>query len=195
MITRIIKYTSLILAILLMLFANNACKNKSGKPKPTAYFRIDLPEKSYTQYNGECPYSFEYPEYSMIIKGNKEHPCWLSIYFPINDATIYLTYKEIDDNLKKLTENSRDMAYEHTIKATAINEKEYINDTLNVYGILYQLKGNVASNTQFYLTDSTNHFLRGSLYFNNPPNIDSIAPVLRYINKDIQHMIETTKWK
>lgn len=195
MTTRIIKYIAALFIIPLVLLSTESCKNNSGKPKPKGYFRIDLPEKSYTQYDDDCPFSFEYPEYSMIIKGNKQHPCWLSIYFPLNDATIYLTYKEINDNLVKLSEDTRDMVYEHTIKASAINEKSFVNDTISVYGILYKLKGNVASHTQFYLTDSTNHFIRGSLYFNNPPNRDSIAPVLKYINKDIQHLIETTKWK
>lgn len=180
------------LIISLLLSCNN---NNKSNPKPKAYFRIDLPEKDYIRYNDKCPYSFDYPEYSIILKGKKSHPCWLSIYFPKNDATIYLTYKQVKGNLKKLTEDTRDMVYKHTIKASAIKEKNYKNDSSNVYGILYNIKGNVASNVQFYMTDSTRHFLRGSLYFNNSPNKDSIAPVLNFIRKDIIHMIETTKWK
>jgi len=100
----------------------------------------------------------------------------------------------VDNNLKTLTEDSRELAYKHTVKAEAIKEKAYNNKDHNIYGIVYQLKGNVASALQFHLTDSTNHFLRGSLYFNTKPNKDSIAPVLDFIEKDVVRLIESTEW-
>ncbi|MEN8928743.1 MAG: gliding motility lipoprotein GldD, partial [Flavobacteriales bacterium] len=87
------------------------------------------------------------------------------------------------------------LAYEHRIKADAINEKVFTNDSLGVYGISYEIVGNVASNYQFFLTDSTNNFYRGSLYFNVKPNIDSIKPVLDYLKENINTMIGTFDWK
>jgi gliding motility-associated lipoprotein GldD len=184
-----------IVATLLVMGTFTSCnRQRDASPKPKGYFRIDLPEKHYIRYNGDCPYHFDYPEYAIIFPGKDPHPCWLNVHFPLNKATLYLTYKPVDDNLKILTEDSRELAYKHTVKAEAIQEKTYNNEEHKVYGIVYQLKGNVASALQFHLTDSTNHFLRGSLYFNTKPNKDSIAPVLDFIEKDVVRLIESTEW-
>ena len=61
--------------------------------------------------------------------------------------------------------------------------------------MLYKLEGNTASAIQFVLTDSTQYFFRGALYFNAAPNKDSIAPVLQFIEKDIIQLMETFKHK
>jgi len=82
----------------------------------------------------------------------------------------------------------------HIARADAISERYFENDSARVYGILYDLKGNAATAVQFYMTDSVRHFLRGSLYFNSPPNADSLDPVVRYFREDIITLIETLKW-
>jgi hypothetical protein len=70
-------------------------------PKPKGYFRIDLPEKSYVQYDSPCSYSIEYPHYAVV----NLHPaaatdtCWMDIEFPSLKAKIHLTYFDIHDNL------------------------------------------------------------------------------------------------
>jgi len=184
-----------ILFSLLLFFAS--CRNDNSTPKPRGYYRIDLPEKNYKEFSGECPYSFEYPEYSKIIsdpygEGNK---CWLNIYFPGFNGNIHISFKEIEGNLSKYIEDSRNLVYKHTVKAEAISEKRYSSKEKEVYGILYSLKGNVASPMQFFMTDSTEYFIRGSLYFRTEPNKDSIAPVLGFVEKDIIHLINTLEWE
>ncbi len=186
----------LIAFVLISSFVLVSCKGKNnGTPKPKAYFRIDFPEKAYRQYESDCPFTFQYPEYSIIYPGQDPNPCWVNIDFPINNATIFLTYKPIENNLVDLTEDAREFAYQHTVKAESINELSFENDSLGTYGILYNLKGNVASSVQFYLTDSVNHYLRGALYFNCRPNKDSLAPAIDFIREDIVHLMETTEWK
>jgi gliding motility-associated lipoprotein GldD len=180
--------------IVLLTFIFASCRNNDPVPRPKAYFRIDTPEKSYKAYDDECPFKFELPVYSFIVK-EKEDFCWLNIWFPANGATIYLTYKTIDKDLSLHIEDSHEFVYKHVVKADAIEEIPYENDSLRVFGMLYDLKGNTASSVQFYLTDSTNHFLRGSLYFDVPPNKDSLSPVIDFIREDIIHMIETFEWK
>jgi gliding motility-associated lipoprotein GldD len=91
-------------------------------------------------------------------------------------------------------EDSRSLVYKHTIKADAIDESPVIRPEENVYGIIYDLRGNTASSLQFFLTDSIQNFIRGSLYFNTTPNSDSLAPVVGFIRKDIMHMIESFEW-
>jgi len=69
------------------------------------------------------------------------------------------------------------------------------NPEKKVYGILYDLTGNTASSVQFVLTDSTKHFFRGALYFENVPNKDSIAPMSAYIREDVIRLMESFEWK
>ena len=111
------------------------------------------------------------------------------------NAELYMSYFELDDNLNQHIEDSRTLTYTHTVKADAIKEKLFNNPDNLVYGLYYKLKGDAASQIQFYLTDSINHFVRGGLYFNCAPNNDSLAPVLDFIAEDITHMMETFVWK
>ncbi len=119
----------------------------------------------------------------------------MNIYFPDFNGNIHISFKEIDENLSKYIEDSRNLVYKHTVKAEAISEKRYSSKEKEVYGILYSLKGNVASPMQFFMTDSTEYFIRGSLYFRTEPNKDSIAPVLGFVEKDIIHLINTLEWE
>lgn len=169
---------------------------KTFTPKPKGYFRIALPSKKYKTFDQECPFTFEIPEYSLIhsdIELNTE-PCWYNIDFPLFRATLHLSYKAIHGNVYKFIEESRALAFKHTIKADAINEDIYQDPVHQKYGVFYDIKGNAASSIQFFVTDSTQHFLRGALYFNNSPNKDSIAPVLQFILADIDHLVETLEW-
>ena len=142
------------------------------------------------------PYRFEIPVYSKLVPDNERlaEPFWVNLLIPKNKAEINLSYKRVDNNLMKLIEDARTMAYKHSIMADAINERVFINPEKKVYGIIYLIEGNSASPLQFYLTDSTKHFLRGALYIREVPNIDSIRPVINFLTPDIIHLIETTEW-
>jgi gliding motility-associated lipoprotein GldD len=191
-----IKRKSNYLVIITLLLCAAGCRDKLV-PKPSGYFRIDFPEKKYRLYDTACPFAFEYPVYGRISYdvGKKTEPCWFNIEFPDYRAKIYVSYKNINNDLPAILDESHEFAYSHTIKADAITEQPWLNRDDKVYGILYDIKGNTASSIQFYLTDSINHFLRGALYFTAPPNEDSLAPVIGFFREDIAHMVETFKWK
>lgn len=173
-----------------------SCK-KEYVPKPRGYFRIDFPEKAYKQIDSaELPYRFEIPVYSKL-EADKERiaePYWTNLRIPDHKAELHISYKTVNNNLMALTEDSRTLAYNHSIRADAINERIFVNPEKKVYGTIYMIEGNAASPLQFYLTDSVKHFLRGALYFSEVPNIDSIRPVIDFISPDIIHLIETTEW-
>ena len=171
--------------------------SESYTPKPRGYFRITLPEKNYIKFENKGPYSFEIPEYSFVqIDSSKfTEKWWLNIVLPSMKGKIHISYKKVNNNLNKYIEDARSLAYKHTVKAEAINEDFFVNKDEKAYGVLYEIKGNVASSYQFFVTDSTNHFLRGALYFNVYPNKDSLAPVLKFVKKDIIRLMETVKWK
>jgi gliding motility-associated lipoprotein GldD len=173
-------------------------------PKPKGHFRIDLPEKEYHLFTGQMtsnfnlPLTFEYPSYGNLVTPveQRSDPGWLNIEFPAYRAKIYLTYKKVEKDFGGLMEQTYKMNVKnHITKADAINEQVFADREKKVYGVLYDLKGNTASAVQFYVTDSLNHFLRGSLYFSAEPNADSLAPVIEFFRKDIIHLIETLKWK
>lgn len=190
--------TTIFVISVIVILTGISCKTNSNQtPKPKGYFRIDIPEHKYTMFDSDCPYKFEHSKISEIIRDpeNTGNKCWVNIYYPDLDGNVHISYKQINGNLDKFIEDTRTLAYKHTVKAESIREQLYESEENNVYGLLYELKGNVASPMQFYLTDSSNHFIRGSLYFNTEPNKDSLAPVIDYVQKDIRHLIETLEWK
>ncbi|OFX22651.1 MAG: gliding motility lipoprotein GldD [Bacteroidetes bacterium GWA2_31_9b] len=189
------RYLVFILPILILLIFTG-CKKKYT-PKPRAYFRIDLPEKKYQTYESDCPYTFQYPVYANIINDQSKitEKCWVNMDFNKIGGRIHISYKDVNNNITQLLEDSRNLAYKHSIKADAIHEQVFIKPDKKVYGILYEIEGNAASPVQFFLTDSTNHYVRGALYFNTEPNKDSLAPVIRFIKEDIIYFIESFEWK
>lgn len=189
---------TVLIVLILIITVISSCNNDDYTPKPRAYFRINLPQKSYQKFDTIFPYSFEYPTYAIIKRDNKSNAekFWINIQFPEYKAIIHLTYKPVKNNLDSLIERSRKFVDKHISKASSIKEKSYENIDNNIYSIVYNIKGNeVASPYQFFATDKNKHFLRGALYFNMQPNNDSLAPVIEFIEKDIDHLINTLKWK
>ena len=169
---------------------------KEYTPKPRGYFRIEFPQKTYQKLGMELPYSFEAASYSKPAPDTSPgaQPEWITICTPQHKADLHISYARLQNNLGKYIEESRKLAYDHSIKADAIQERVFVNPEEKVYGTIYLIEGNAASPIQFFLTDSTRHFLRGALYIREIPNIDSIRPVIDFLKPDVIHLIETTRW-
>ncbi|MCV9931418.1 gliding motility lipoprotein GldD [Flavobacterium sp. LS1R47] len=161
-------------------------------PKPASYLRLDYAEAKYVNFENQCPFAFEINA-DAVIKGEKD--CGFMISYPKMKATIYLTYKPVNNDINKLLKDAQKLTYEHVIKADDILEQPYLNPDKKAYGMFYQVDGNAATNSQFYITDSIKHFVTGSVYFYAKPNFDSIMPAASYIKNDMQHLMETIKWK
>lgn len=188
-------FLSLSLIILACLLI--AC-DQSYTPKPRGYFRIELPEKQYTLYDSLQNYRFEYPAYAQAMRENRKgaEEDWVNIDFPGFKGSLYISYKPVDQNLSEYVEDTRSMLLQHIPKASGITDSLIIDSERRVYGLLYRIKGKgAASPLQFYLTDSTRHFIRGALYFNIRPNNDSLAPVIDFLKTDIDHLVQTLEWK
>ena len=161
-------------------------------PKQKSYLKLQYPLNSYRSLNFECPYNFEISESAKLkILDN----CWASIAYPQLKATIHITYRAIDNNFNEILKEVEKLTFEHTVKADAIDAIPYEDFERKVFGKVYVIEGNVASNVQFRVTDSVNHVLAGALYFYTKPNYDSIIPAIKYIEKDIIHLVETIEWK
>jgi gliding motility-associated lipoprotein GldD len=176
--------------------------NSDYTPKPRGYFQIHFPQKQYQTFNQPgYPYSFEYPVYAKIVKDSSffgeatENPWWINIDFPQFNGRIYVSYKDPRKyKLDKLINDSYKLTNKNTVKAYSIDDS-IINNPNNVRGIFFKVGGDVATANQFFLTDTTKHFLRGALYFDATPNEDSLSVVNRFLIEDVRHLINTFKWK
>ncbi|MBS4064824.1 MAG: hypothetical protein KGZ74_09705 [Chitinophagaceae bacterium] len=192
----------LLISYLLLLTSFFISCNSDPVPKPKGYFKIDFPEKKYVLFDKPgYPYTFEYPAYGTVVKDSTffddkpENEFWVNIDFPDFDGRLHLSYKVIGTNeFTKLVDDAFKMTSKHTLKATSIDEIP-VKGGAGVNGFIFDVGGNAATGKQFFVTDSSKHFLRGALYFNSTPNYDSIQPVEQFLYKDMQHMIQTLKWK
>lgn len=174
------------------------CEEDAPIPKPAGYFRLDYPSHTYQNYSdSNCPYSFEYGSSAKIERvAEKDYDCWFNLVYPEFKSKIHFSYYPINGkDLSIYAEDSRKLAVKHLVKADDFEESLVIDTATNVYGTLFDFRGKAASNFQFYLTDSTHHFVRGALYFEVEPNADSLAPAEKYIEEEIMHLIETFSWK
>lgn len=188
--------SSILIFFILSLFVLISC-DRSHTPKPAGYVRIDYPEKTYSVYTGSEFFQFEIPDYANVETDTSPgaEPGWINVVIPGLNGKIHLSYKPVDNNLDDYITDCRTLVYKHTVKAEGIEESPFMQREEGSFGMVYDLKGDVASAVQFFITDSTHHFLRGSLYFNCSPNRDSLNPVIDFLREDIIHMIETTEWK
>lgn len=166
-----------------------SCKEET-LPKPNAMLRLEYPDTTAVEF-ATPNYSFSY---SSLAKIENEKGA-IKVAYPRINGSIFLSYKPVEDNLNQLLSDAQKLSYEHAAKADNIIEQPFVNDTDSVYGMFYDVKGDAASQSQFYVTDSTKHFLTGSLYFDVKPNYDSILPAAVYLQKDIRKIMETLRWK
>jgi gliding motility-associated lipoprotein GldD len=204
-------YNDTLFAFYLLLFALYLFSCSSNySPKPSGYFYIDMEDHDYCLFSDYSSFEFavstqvnvkefsasttkDFQDKFEVKNANTE---LFNLDYPSLNAQIYCSFLPIMfDNFAEITEESRKFAYLHVIKADAIHEQIFENPEQKVYGLIYEIRGNVASPVQFVLTDSVSSFFRGALYFDNTPNQDSIAPVLKYVNEDIRVLINSFRWK
>ncbi|MBC8045221.1 MAG: hypothetical protein H7Y00_00345 [Fimbriimonadaceae bacterium] len=172
--------------------------------KPSAYPRVHYPESNnlVTYNDASCPYTFQVPDYYVIQRKTKFFnedvlgDCWLNLECSDLNATIYLSYKKLspDQTLQKLVEEAYKLTFKHTQKADYIQPQEIDNGN-GAVGLIYYVGGEAASNIQFFVTDTTENFIRGALYFYAHPNSDSLKPVVDFMIEDVKEILESWRWK
>lgn len=189
-----------------------ACGGNDYSPKPQAYLRLDTPGHKYTLVDTlpfspdsvrvssvALPFRFEVSENAeLTLKKKTPREMWVDIKYPQWDGVVFLTYKRLrtPDDLRGQTDTSTRFLEEHYQLASGIDEQAFESDDHTVHAVKWHLKGKkVASTYQFFATDSAQHYLRGALFINHVPNNDSLAPFLEYMQRDIDHLIETLRWR
>jgi len=214
-------FSSVIFALLInSMFLFISC-NSTYTSKKQGYYKIDFPERKYIKFdNPGFPYSFEYPVYAKIVRdstyfdSNTENPFWINIDFPTLNGKIYISYKVIGgtsvykvktpegkyrDSIGKnifqnMVNDSYNLTYKNDIKAYSIDDS-VMHTPNHITGIFFRLSGSVATAKQFFLSDTVHNFLRGALYFDATPNEDSLRPVNAFLQEDMNHIINTLRWK
>jgi gliding motility-associated lipoprotein GldD len=178
------------LLFLLFLSFFFSCKN-DVLPKPKAYLSLKYPEKTYEYLELKRPYRFKVSKTATVINDKNN---WLTIRYPKLKASIDITYRPVNNNIKELLTEAEKLVFKHTAKAEQILPKDFINKENRVFGSVFEITGNAASQIQFHVTDSTENFIKGALYFYAKPNYDSILPAVNYIKEDILYLMETLEW-
>ena len=207
-------YTFLILAVSIF-----SC-NSQYTSKKRGYYNIALPKRSYIKFEKPgFPFSFEYPQYALILRDSSyfdstsDNPYWFNISFPTFNGKIYMSYKTIGGKsvykvkkggrysdssgvnlFEKMVSDAYKLTFKNDVKAYSI-EDSVMHTPHQVSGIFFKVSGNVATSKQFFLSDSTKHFLRGALYFDATPNEDSLVPVNAFLQEDMKHIINSLQWK
>ena len=186
-----------------------SCKEeKIFVPKPRMFPKVEYPTKGYQTLDiVACPFEMKVPIYFEYIKDTSslkklqlnpdEVACWFDLHSKDLNSHVHISYFDIKKSggFDKLVSDAFEMADKHNVKANYRDETVINDPNRNLHGILFEIDGPVATPLQFFVTDSTQHFLRGSLYFNSKVNPDSIAPVFSFLKEDITHLLETFHWK
>lgn len=196
-----------LLLFLVVLMVSVACSDdRIPIPKPRVYPKVTYPERNYVQFDKNyCAFSFTFPDYmkferdSMLVNQKAKHPCWFTMKIPSLDGSIHFTYTDIggdavDQKLYDVLSDSYTLSEKHNIKATGRTTEDFIDRERKLYAITFSVDGDVASPYHFRLTDSLNHAVWASLYFNTRPNADSMAPVVAFVKEDLEKMIESFEW-
>jgi gliding motility-associated lipoprotein GldD len=195
-----IKTTGIRFCLLLLSSTVLSGCNEVVVSKPRGYFRITAPPPSFSPYKHPCGPQFDVPSHAkieVISRQDTTSSCWFNVSFPSFSAKLHCTLVQLNsrEDFISMVDDSHHLAFSHEAKASGIQTHAFHSSENAVSGVTFDLDGPVASPFQFFASDSTAHFLRGSLYFQHIPNPDSLQPSLDYLRKDIVHMIETLQWQ
>lgn len=168
-------------------------------PKPKGYNRIDLPERAFQDLDEATPYTFEYSKNAQVEPDsfNLAEKSWINLNYTQLGGKVHLTYFPLDTkgkDIRLVVADAINLTAKHQIKAYGIEESVLLTPK-GYTGVVAELSGEVPTQFQFFVTDSTDHFLRGALYFNTAMKNDSLAPVIEYIKVDMIHLINTLEFK
>ena len=185
------------LGILCLFFILTLLSCNEYTPRPKGYQRVVRQPVEYLEFSNK-DFSFLYPNDTYIesLISQTKSETWFSLHYKQYNATLHCTYIPLSNqDLNKILDDSYQLAYGHVSMAQGISQTQFSDSLHQTFGIIYDIQGAVASPVQFYVTDNTTNFLRGSLYFDQIARADSVAPVVSSIRKDIVYIMESLKWK
>jgi gliding motility-associated lipoprotein GldD len=185
-------YRSLLLIFIIIV---SSCKDEVIVPKPKAFLSLKYPNPSFSKIDNELPFSFDLNNLVTIENIlEKKDNFDIKLNYDMINASLYLNYIKIENNFNELISQNNFNLNNHAKVAIKASKQDFSDENRKVFGTLYELIGPVASPSQFYVTDSVDNFLAGTLFFKIKPNYDSLLPAIYYVKNDIIRLIETIKW-
>jgi len=183
-----------VLKIFIITFILISC-TEDPVPKPHGYPRLDLPIKGFSEWKGNCHIQFKKPIGAEIEISEKDS-CFFNVSYPTLNAKIHCSYIPVNGHLKEIIDQEYKLREKHNQFSTSVKARVYHSNEKKVNALLFEISGTQAATPlQFFITDSTNHFFRGTLYFNTSPNNDSLATAIEFIRNDVDTMVATFNWK
>lgn len=179
-----------LLAVLFLVILVSSCQDEA-LPKPKGLLRLEYPNREYSLMQTK---DFNFKMNQLCEFEQKDNNS-LTLDYPSLKGSLFITYKKVEGNIDKLMNDAQRLSIEHSAKADGILPHPFVNEDEKVYGVFFEVVGDAASQAQFYVTDSTRHFVTGSLYFYTKPNYDSILPAASYLQEDIKKFMESIVWK
>lgn len=179
-----------LLVLLFMVILASSCEDEV-LPKPKALLRLEYPKTTYDLMQTK---NFQF-KMNKVCEFDQENNNSLTLDYPLMKGSLFITYKPVENNIDELLNDAKRLSIEHSAKADGILPHPFENHVDKVYGMYFEVVGDAASQAQFYVTDSTKHFVTGSLYFYTKPNYDSIYPAATYMQEDIKRIMESIQWK
>ena len=168
-----------------------SCNNNVNLPKQKAYFAPEFEIPTYKKISLDCNYSFNINSQASI---NNIKNCNYEIYYKNLNAKIFINQIVLSNSIEKLLNTFNQKINENSRLSDQIIQSNYVNIDKKIYSKLYSFVGNSPSNIQFYVTNQTDKFLTGSLFFETEPNYDSLFPYIDYIRNDIKKMVDSFRW-
>ena len=168
-----------------------SCNNNVNLPKQKAYFAPEFEIPTYKKISLDCNYSFNINSQASI---NNIKNCNYEIYYKNLNAKIFINQIVLSNSIEKVLNTFNQKINENSRLSDQIIQSDYFNIDNETYSKLYSFVGNSPSNIQFYVTNQTDKFLTGSLFFETEPNYDSLFPYIDYIRNDIKKMVDSFRW-
>lgn len=182
---------------IILLATGCASPEPPENPKPKGYFRIEVPEAAYQTLDTTLPFRFDYSQYAVCkFERKPENTIWLYLSYPQFNADLNITYLKLHNDLHERIIAENELITNHYKMADDVEYSIIDAPEQHIFGQIYDIRGkSVACPLSFWMTDSVQHYFRGSLYFNHAPNNDSVQPLIDFIREDVLQLIETFEWK
>ena len=158
-------------------------------PRPVAYPRIADPGAVYAAVDS-LPLRFETNAAATI---SRPRPGWIDISYPAWHVTVHVTLTPVPAaDIDGVTANRTERMALNMADGAAAEEISLTSGQFRA--VLLRSPESRATPLQFIATDDSAWVVSGSAFFDNiPPDapIDSLAPVVGYLERDLRHTLTT----
>jgi gliding motility-associated lipoprotein GldD len=191
-----LKFLHKILFLFGLLLFHFSCDETSYLPREKAFLRLEFEKPMYGTFSSESSkLNFIYNNASASFEIISEEKTVLRYKHIKIDILLSNIQLENTSSFEESLQNFYMFLEPHRKKSNQISVKEFISADNKRFAKVFEMRGPVASPLQFYVTDSINNFLFGSMNLIQKSDYDSIYPSVMYVKNDIFSIIESVNWE